>query len=194
MRSKDEMRSGIAQMLRDLRIRKTLSKSKIADIVGVDDHTWASWESGRTSPSVVDFVHIYNVLGENMMHPVMQFMFDNQCDTSEDMRKSAAEFLSESAPEHTVQALHYILFGHHGSSPISQIEQFCALDHLPLEQRYYIAELIYVMYKMSENRGDLIESHSTLPDMRTWESALKAGQKAAFRRLQSYSAAGEHDG
>ena len=83
----------------------------------------------------------------------------------------------------------YLFAGSHGSEITAQLEEFCALDHLQLEQRYMIAEQIYMFFLMAQHRGELIETDDVMPNMQTWASALKEGQKAAYGRLRSYSTA-----
>lgn len=188
MRTREDLRTGLAAMLHDLRTRRGLSKAKMARLVDVDDHTWNSWETGRTSPSVVDFLYIFEACGESVMRPTLELLYPDQyAGSASEARDTLTHFISELAPDHAVQVLSFLAFGDHGSNFAPQTELFCAYAHLPMEQRFVIAETVYIAYKLAQNRSELRSPGSVLPDLNTLESGLKKGQKAAYARLQSYT-------
>lgn len=187
MRTKEEIMQGVSEMLRSLRERKGLSRNRMAELVGVNAHTWTAWETGRSAPSIVDFISIFERTGENMMRPALSLLYPETYDSNTDTRSSMEHFIGEVASDHTVDVLSFLAYGCHGSNFISQVEMFCAYNHLPMEQRFALAELTYILYNMSRHRDDLIATDSIMPDMTAWEDGLKASQKAAYKRMQSYT-------
>lgn len=193
MRTKDDLKRSIGDMLHSLRIKHGYSKNHMAEIVGVDKHTWHSWESGATCPSIVDFIAVFNACDEpltrpllDMLHPDTYAGITDQSDIQQ-VRKAVSDFFLNNASDHMVRVCMYLFGGSHGSEIAGQIEQFCALDHLPIEYRFMIGEQIYMYYLMAEHRGELIETDAVMPNVDTWSAALKNCQKAAYGKLRSYS-------
>ncbi len=175
-------------MLAELRDRQNLSKAAMARRVGVDDHTWSSWETGATSPSVVDFLNVFEACGESILRPTLELLYpDHYTDGQTNERERLTSFVNDAATDHHIAILAYMIFGDHGSNFIPQAELICAYNHLPMEQRFIIAELIYTSFLTAQHRGDLINTDSVQPDMPVWISGLKASQRAAYQRLNSYT-------
>ena len=186
---KEDIRSGVAEILRSLREKQGYSKNRMAERLGINKRTWYAWESGESSPNIVDFINIFTELGEPMMRPILQLLYGNQpaADDIETLRQRTADFFHRSAPDHMVQVWSFLNSGEHGSNVAPQVEEFCALDHLPLEHRYYVGEMIYMLYKTAAHRGELVATDEVMPNMEVWEAGLKSGQKAAFNKLKSYT-------
>lgn len=188
MKRREDIRAGVSSILHDLRVRQNISKAKMAKKLGVDDHTWNSWESGRTAPSVVDFIYIYQICGESILHPILDLLYPEEYSTeSVHLRTQLTQFINNVATDHQIDILSYIAYGKHGSLFSAQTELFCAYNHLPMEQRFIIAEMVYTSFLIANNRGDLIERDETMPDVPTWENGLRQAQRAAYKRLQSYT-------
>lgn len=194
MRSKEELQAGVAKIFADLRARKNLSKCKMAELVNVDYKTWRSWEAGETTPSIVDFMSVFEHCNETMMRPVLNLLYPELYSAAgqdiEQMRRATAEFFRSEASDHMVRVWYFLHAGDHGSNILPQVEEFCAFDHLPMEYRYFIAEQIYVSYMIAMHRGELIATDEVLPDMDIWTHGLKQGQRSAFKKLQSYTTIG----
>ena len=95
MKNKEELKDRTAAMLYDLRKRRGLSKAAMARKLGIDDHTWNAWESGRTTPSVVDFLSVYDTFGESAMHAFLTMLYPDQYSaSSEDMREKLNHFIN----------------------------------------------------------------------------------------------------
>ncbi len=188
MRTKEDLRSALATMIHDFRDKQGLSKAAIAKRLNVDDHTWNSWETGRTSPSVIDFVTIFESCGESMMRQTLQFIYPDQYKTGNtETRARVTRFIEEVATDHAIDIMAYLLFGVHGSNVSPQLELMCAYNHLPMEQRFMFAELVYTAFLADQHRGDLLAPDNVMPDMPVWEDGLKKAQKATYRKLQSYT-------
>lgn len=46
-----DIQKGCSDLLKRLREKKGLSKSKMASLVGTSDHTWARYENGESAPT-----------------------------------------------------------------------------------------------------------------------------------------------
>lgn len=188
MRTKEELRAGVSTMLRDLRARRKLSKAKMARLLDIDDHTWNSWESGKTCPSVADFLSVFDACGESVMRPILSFLYPDQYGAdAPDLRARLTHFVNEVAADHAIEIMSFLAFGDHGSNFNPQIELMCAYNHLPLEQRFIVAEMVYTSFLISANRGDLVANSSVMPAMPIWEEGLRQAQRAAYKRMYSYS-------
>lgn len=186
--NREELKQSTAKLIGDLRTRQGLNQARMAKKLNIDPHTWNSWESGKTSPSVVEFVNMFSVCGESMMRATLEMLYPEQYRTESDIdREKMIRFVSDVATDHAAEVMNFIAFGNHGSSYSPQAELFCAYNHLPMEQRFLIAESIYVAFLIAQNRGDLVAKDAVMPDMETLKSGLKAGQKAAYTHLQSYN-------
>lgn len=193
MLTKEELKQGVAKLLTDLRTRQGLSKAKMADKLGVDAHTWRSWESGESTPNIVDFISAFEQSGEPMLRPILNFLYPDtymEEDNVEQQRKAIVDFFANQASDHMIRVWAFLNHGGHGSNIAPQVEEFCALDHLPMEHRYFVAEQIYVYYKMALHRGELVATDEVMPDMDVWIDGLKQGQRAAFTKLNSYTTIG----
>ena len=184
------MQAETIRLLTDLRTRKKISKSKIAEILGVDKHTVARWETGVSCPNLTDLILLYEYYGESPAKHLLELLYPYKSTTFGDpieaYRIRAALYYLNRATDHQVRVWDYMMHGFHGSEADAQIEEFCALDHMPMHYRYFIAQQVYVFYMMAQQRGELINIGTTMPDMDIFVRGLKGGQKAAFDRLKSY--------
>lgn len=187
MRTKEEIRKSIAAVLSELREKKGLSQVKMADLAGVDRHTWRRWESGANSPTVEDLVTVFDRMGESLAWPLLEILYpDNDFDPDhiQYFRREAAEHYLEKASDHHLKVWHYMKNEIPEQEFNAQVEEFCALDHLPMHYRYFIAEHIYVYYMMARNQSELIRTNEVMPDVGLFSRGLIRTQKAAFDRLK----------
>lgn len=187
MRTKESIKSEISKLLYDLREKTGLSKARMAETLGVDKHTWSRWETGVSSPTVVEMIMIYEHFGESLLPPLLELLYPTdgtkKQHSVEDIRKRAAIHYLETASEHHVRVWDYLMTGLSKPEVDAQIEELCALDHLPLQFRYFLAEHIYVYYQTAKQNGLLQNTGATMPDMDVFVSGLKRTQKAAFDKL-----------
>ncbi len=184
---KDDLRFGIASILQSLRLKKGMSKNRMAEYLGINKRTWYAWESGESSPNIVDFINIFTECGESMLRPIFEMLYSGHSGKSVDTRETMKKFTDEIATDHQCEIMKFFALGDHGSNFAPQMELFCAYNHLPMEQRFFVAEMVYTSFLIASNRGDLIATDSVMPDMKIWQSGLKASQRAAYQRLNSYT-------
>lgn len=185
----EKTREQISSLLTVLRLRKGYSQSKMASLLGIDRHTWIRWESGESVPSIDDLTHIYRTLDEPILRPLLDILYPDNTHPAADMpiekiRKDIAEYFLYNASDHAVRVCAFLMNGPHGSDIDAQLEEFCAIDHLPVQYRYFIAEQIYIYYMMARQRKELILTDSVMPDIDAFVSGLKSVQKSAFDKLK----------
>ena len=185
MRSKEDVNYIISGLLMQLRQKKGLSKAKMADALGIDKHTWIRWESGASAPSIADLVMVYETMEEPILRPMIDILYPHEDDYHESTtaaRKSIAEYILDKAPDRTIRMYRYMM---ERPEADQQLEEFCALNHLPLHYRFFVAQQIYVYYQMARQHGELIYTDTHMPDLDIFASGMKRVQKAAFDKLKS---------
>lgn len=195
MRTLDELQKGCSDMLKALRIKHNLSKTKMAAIAGVDAHTWDRYESGKSAPSIPEFICIFDTLGDDVLANVLDFLYpetyvDITKETDADTVKSAMiHYCMHVATDHMIREMLFLIDGEHGSNIHPQLELFTMIDHLPMHYRYAVAEMVSALYNLADSRGELILEDHVMPDMEVFEHGLEMGKHAAFEHRNSYSTA-----
>lgn len=193
MLTRDELRSGCANLLKDLRTKHNISKSKMAGLIYVDDHTWNNYESGKTAISVFDFVYIFHVLGEDALKNVLDLIYpDIYADASpesseEQLRKMAAHYIEHVATGRQIRQLNYSIFGKSGSNFDPRMQEMTMIEHLPLEYRIIIADLVEDLYDMAERKGTLVGTEYAMPDKKLMHEALERAKEAVANGASSYT-------
>ena len=195
MRTKDELQAGCAKMLKQLRLDAGLSKARMADLVYIDDHTWARYENGESAPNVPDFVYIFDAVGKSALKYVLDYIYPEtysslgaESDSSE-LRQAAAHYFSSVASEHTVRAISYLAFGDHGSNFSAQVEMLTMIDHLPMPYRVAVSKLIDTFWDMAASNGEIINPGKAMPDVELFRTAVAKGTAAAHAGQDGYTTA-----
>lgn len=192
MRTHEEYRLEFARLLKRIRRDNGLSVHRIADIAHVDDHTWARYEVGKSAPNVIDFAYLMSMLGEDALPGILAFIHpdlfgpDARKDIS-DVRNSVCYFFEHIATDTEVREMDYLINGNHGSCLSAQIAMCTMIDHLPLNYRVAVAELVDALWRLAESRGELIGADQIMPDVDLFRHALRFGSEAAYNRQDSYN-------
>lgn len=195
MKTKEEINIGISEFLKNARKKRRMSKSKIADLLYIDDKTWARYESGESTPNVGEFARICYELGESPLRSVLDITYSDVYEKLspnsdvETLRQAAIKYFESIASDHTVQVINYIAFGHHGSNIEPQMQEFCMIDHLPLEYRVLIARMVRSCWDIAESKGEVICKESIMPDIELLDDAIRAGERAVLNGSIGYSTA-----
>ena len=165
----------------------------MATLAEVSDHTWDRYESGESSPTLPEFINIYNELGEDALRDILSLMYPDKynCLVSEsninDLRKSLIHYFSHVASERAIREWAFLTFGEHGSSSLAQLEMFTMIDHLPMKYRYMIAESISKYYEMASAHNELVATDEAIPDVELFRIGLNLGKEATMEKKESYS-------
>lgn len=188
-----ELQKQLSTLLIKLRIRHGLSKFKMATLAEVSDHTWDRYESGESSPTLPEFINIYNELGEDALRDILSLMYPDKynCIVSEsninDLRESLIHYFSHVASERVIREWAFLTFGEHGSSSLAQLEMFTMIDHLPMKYRYMVAESISKYYEMASAHNELVATDEAIPDVELFRIGLNLGKEATMEKKESYS-------
>lgn len=188
----DVFDSSIASMLRRLRKQHSLSIHRISEIVGIDDHTWARYESGKSAPDVAELLHIFYVLNEEpmpwLLPAIYPASYSKHCMSS---REYLCKYISGIASDDVVRQLQFLVCVSHGSSPSAQLAMTCIIDHLPMQYRVLIAQMVDNMYELAASRGELLHTEHGMPDLSLFRAALEEARKAARTHDDKYIVMGD---
>lgn len=189
----NELQKGCADLLRDLRLEAGLTVPKMADLMEIDKRTWQKYEDGLSAPSVPEFIDIFNRLGEDALKKVLNLIYPSiykslsQDSNTKDLRKALVHYFDYLASDLVVRELSFLVFGDHGSNFVPQLQEFTALDHLPMTLRYAIAKQIQIFWTVSEANGQLINLDHVMPDINMFADAIAKGEDAALSGRNSYT-------
>lgn len=186
----NEATKGCAKILKDLRINSGLSVNKMAEVMYVDRRTWQRYEDGESSPTVPEFLQFFTLMGESAVRAILDFLHPVYQGLSEEsdidtLRDAAAHYFKEIAPDHVVREWDYIMFADHGSNCYPQLQEFTMIDHLPLEMRTIIADLVCNLYRIAELKGELIGADHIMPDVSALVEDIEKGKKAVTNNLSA---------
>lgn len=193
MRTFNELQQGCADLLKKLRLRHNLSKFKIANMVGVSDHTWGRYESAESAPTVPEFIYIYEQVQEDAMRDVLDYLYPDiykglTADSSmEELRQACSHFVQNVCSDDAVRKWNFLAFGEHGSSTKAQLEMFTMIDHLPMKYRYMIAECVLKYWELAESHHELVSTDHIMPNLEIFKEGLTKGKQATFDGKNSYS-------
>lgn len=192
-RTLSDIQKGCSDLLKRLREKKGLSKSKMASLVGTSDHTWARYESGESAPTVPEFIYIYSKAEADPLRAVLDFIYpdiykDLTADSDmDDLRKACCHFLQHVASDRMVREWNYLAFGEHGSSNKSQLEMFTMIDHLPMKYRYMIANDVMKYWEIASSHNELVGTDHIMPDIDLFKQGLHKGKEATLKGENSYN-------
>lgn len=193
MRSREDLREGCAKLLQKLRVETGNSKSKMAEIVGIDLRTWEKYESGQSCPRVDEFISWFDMFHADALRYVLDYLYPDVYDglshqsDSVSLRHAAIHYISDVASDHAVRKLDYLVFGGHGSNIEAQSEEWLMLDHMPLNMRLAVAALIDTLYETADANGLLVNTDCVMPKVEVFHDGLRKGREAVMDGQNSYT-------
>ncbi|MGN1138732.1 MAG: helix-turn-helix transcriptional regulator [Ruminococcus sp.] len=168
------------------------SQEYMAIGIGVSKKTIQNWEKGVSSPSLLQSVDWFNLLGKNPLHYYLAFLYPTlfgdlspQAD-DEKIEEALIELIKDSTSIEKRQLL-YLMSGSHGSSWYCLLQMFTAHCHTTMQCRVTTARNIKENYEMNEKRGDLVCPENVRPDLSVLEAAINQGKQAVFENKSEYS-------
>lgn len=189
MRTKTELQDISAHILHDLRKVAKLSRNDMADRLGIDRRTYGRYESGESAPTLAGFVAMLDMLDAPALPIIKRYLYPESLNGSPsvaDHRRQLADFVLHAATDREIEQLYYILEGPHGSPLESQLQLFCALDHMQLDVRLAAAKLVFNYYDIESARGELINIGTAMPDMEFLHDSLVKATEAVKAGRQNY--------
>lgn len=193
MKTREDIRSNIAKLLRDLRESTGLSKSQISTILNVDPHTYTKYENGESPISAEDLIWLFAELEKDVLRHVLDMIYPNvyeglsaQSDI-DDLREGINHFMGHVASERFVRSWDYITFGNHGSDVEPQLQEFLMICHLPLAYRYVLAENVWMFWQLAVSKDKLTNTDCTMPNIEMFLNTLETVQKAVVENKDGYT-------
>lgn len=196
---KEKLQDFVAEMLKELRIRHGLSKAAMADILYINPKTWAKYEAGTSSPTLAEFLTIFDELGEDPLrsslihfYPETYSMLQSE-GGNEELRRAIANYFKNVATDKDVTDWSYLVFGSHGSNLSPQLQEFITIDHLPLKYRYMIAMEVLAFWSLAQVENAIVDDGNNMPNMELFEKGVRKAKQAIDKGLPGYGMALDGD-
>lgn len=195
MRSKEDVQKVVAEILTDLRQQAGVSRAKMADRMNLDARTYTRYEAGESTPTLADFIAMLDSCGVPVLPTLLQHIYPESFGKlskeprTDELRRLLADFILKEAPDRDIWQLSYIFFGQHGSPMAAQLQLFCALDHLPMQDRLAIAKLALNFWEIDSARGNVINADQAMPDAELLRQAIIKAHLAVIEGKSGYVSA-----
>lgn len=181
-----------ASLLADSRYKAGVSQAQLAKELGITKKTVQNWESGLSTPSLLQTLQWFRVLGINPFPYLQAFLYpgvlQNTSDKAEEdkLREELRQRI-ENLSIREVKDLLYILSGSHGSSPYAYLQMMLANLQTPLGDRQTVANIVQNNYRNAEAMGNLVNPDEVQPDMKALDIAIKQGIEAFRKQSNGYT-------
>lgn len=183
----------VCELLGKSRTEKNRSQKYMAKALGKSIGTIQNWEYGLSTPTVLEFVEWFEVLGIhplryvlNMLHPDVYENLGSDADYNE-IYVALDKYVREMATSREIRQIAFGVFGQTGSSWHSQMNMVCALNHLPIMDRINIAESILNLYEIRKSRNELRCTDHIMPDTEELKLAITLCKEATIQGKDDYS-------
>lgn len=155
--------------------------------------TIQNWENGYSCPNVIEVMDWFRELGLNPMRAIMECLHPeiyhgiSANDDTDRIRQGLSAWVNNIATDDEIRKISYCVYGNTGSSWHSQINEMCALNHLPISDRIVIAEIIQSLYQIKDSQNALVGTEHISPDMDNFHKAIETCKKAVLDGKSEYS-------
>lgn len=188
----DEIERYISEIIKEAKVKSGMSISRIAEGVGRDDKTVSNWVKGKVTPNVSNLIRLFQVMEQPLLSKILPIVYPHLDrtrgkNTVDQKRKTLADYISQVAFDSEVEKLYFLTFGPHGSSWYPQLEEWVALDHLPMKEKVNIAKTIENAFDMAAARDELVATEEVMPEMDVFKHAIEQGILAAMDGRNAYN-------
>lgn len=167
------------------------SQEYMAAELCVSKKTIQNWEKGVSSPSFFQSLEWFRVLNVNPFPYYLMIIFPDELfeikgNSEDDKIEEAFDALTKTFSINTKRALLYMFYGNHGSSPNAIMQLILAHLHLPMKDRVAPATIVFSMYEMEKELGNLICIDNIQPDMDVLNNAIHKGKCSAMKNEKTY--------
>ena len=179
----------VANILATARTKSGLSQKEMAKRMDVSVGTINNWEQSVGSPSIIDFMNWFDVLGQNPLRPLLDVFFPGTYENLNDIsseREALIKYLLTTATDNEIDKLAYNIFTNTGSSWHAQLEMLTAHNHTTLRSRVNASRVILDSYEMEEKEGKLVQSDVAVPNINVLEMSISKGKQSVFDKKKGY--------
>lgn len=167
-----------------------MSQNKLAAELGVSRSTIQNWETGVSFPDLFQTFEWFRALGLNPTPYLFEYLNNENRSSNATKEEKLDESFSNICNELTTnqkRCILYLLTGTYQGDPYAMLQLFVAHAHLPIQQRFFIANQISETYKMCDMVGNLRDTDYILPDLNILDKAIQAGREAAIKGVDGYT-------
>ena len=160
--------------------------------LGVSKKTVQNWERGISSPTMLQGVEWFQLLGMNPMCYFLVFLYPEYFDTlgtdsdDADIEQILMDRIRHSSSKERKQLL-FLISGIHGSSWISLLQMMTAHCHTSMHSRVVAARTVLENFEIEEKTGSLVCPDNVMPDINMLKSAIFYGKTAAENNQTGYT-------
>lgn len=179
-----------AKIFSESRADAGVSQEWLAAELGVTRRTINNWETGISAPNYFQQLEWFRALKLSQTPYLYKYVNsdirnDKSLSNEDKFEQSFDRIINELTIEQK-RCITYLLTGTYQGDPYALIQLFVAHAHLPMLQRFSIANQIYETYKVCEESGQLKDTEYILPDLETLTKAIEAGREAAIKGEHGY--------
>lgn len=183
----------MAEMLATSRESCGKSQKYMAKAMGKAIGTIQNWEYGYSAPNMIETMEWFEILGINPLRYMLDFLHPETykeltADSSTDeIRQAVIQWFADVSSDSDIRKIAYCIFGNTGSSFTGQLDEWCALNHLPLMDRINVADVVTNLYKLRKMRDELRGYDHIMPDIDNLENCIYQAKMATMERKEDYS-------
>lgn len=160
----------IASYIYFVRIRAGVSRAKLAGLLGVSERTIKNWEDGVSQPDAELFLEMLDACNEHLANVIRHFefmdIFEGEEADAEQIRQTLITCIRSTTSDEMNRKLLYNLSADHGSDAVAQLNLCTAYNHLPMEDKYDICNLVVGRYLLRKEQNRLIRTeYGVDPDL-----------------------------
>lgn len=176
------MSRDIASVVSQVRKSAGLSRPKLAAMIGVTDRTIKNWEDGVSKPDADLFLDIFYACNQHLLDVIRKAdssdFLDDTSMSEEAIRQRLIAMIRSETSDAMNRRLLFNLSADHGSNAEAQLNLCTAYNHLAMEDKYDICNLIVERYRLRREQRRLIRTaHSVLPDLEILDAELARVRK-----------------
>jgi len=169
------------------------SQKTMAKAMGKSIGTVQNWEYGYSMPNILELVEWFEILGLNPLRYMLDFLHPETYEeltkdsSTDEIRQGVIHWFADVSSDADIRKIAYCIFGHTGSSFSGQLDEWCALNHLPLMDRINMADSISNLYQLRKMREELRGYEHIMPDIDNLTDCIYQAKYAVINKKDDYS-------
>lgn len=158
----------------------------MSEKLGFSESTIKGWEAGLGAPSLSVLVDWYIVTGCNLFKSLLDLLWPdvffevNENSNRDSLQKAIDIYFMKVAGNLEIERIHYLVFKDTSEKWNSLLELFCAYTHLPLSERYRIADLNQTAFNICKANGAVLVPSFDEGNHMLEEKAIRAAKESVL--------------